>query len=183
MKISKQKITWMSVSCIFAMLTGFPAVADDTELLLANPDPSTQPKANVLFILDTSGSMQTEQETTAPYDSSQSYSGDCDVVKYYWSTNPDVKPDCTSDRIIDVDKFVCDAATRLIDGIGSYTDTMVQYRDGDNSGVGPGPKRWQTIAPGFTGEFVECAGDSGVHGDGLDTTRLYAASGNTIDPF
>ena len=127
MKISKQKITWMSVSCIVALLTGFPAVADDTELLLANPDPSLRPKANVLFILDTSGSMQREQETTAPYDSSVNYSGDCDSSKNYWSTNADVLPDCaTTINIIDDGKFVCDAAVRRSDGSGRDTNTRAQ---------------------------------------------------------
>ena len=30
MKISKRKITWMSVSCALALLTGLPAIADDS---------------------------------------------------------------------------------------------------------------------------------------------------------
>jgi len=183
MKISTQKITWMSVSCMFALLTGFPALADDTELLMANPDPSVRPKPNVLFILDTSTSMREEQETTLPYDSGENYVGDCDASKYYWTTTSTL-PDCNNtDQIIDDGKMVCDSATRLIDGIGTYTDTMVQYRDGNDQGNGGGPKRWQTIGAGHTGEFVECRSDSGLHGDGIDTTRLYAETGNNIDPF
>ena len=59
MKISTRKTTWMSVSCAFALLAGMPAIADDTELLLINPDPSNNPKPNVMFILDSSGSMTT----------------------------------------------------------------------------------------------------------------------------
>jgi hypothetical protein len=48
MKISTRKITWMSVGCAVAMLTGMPAIADDTELLLLNPDRSQNPKPNVM---------------------------------------------------------------------------------------------------------------------------------------
>jgi type IV pilus assembly protein PilY1 len=175
MKISKRKITWMSVSCAFAMLTGLPAVADDTELLLVNPDPSLAPKPNVMFILDTSGSMTTEQSTIDPYDSDLTYgSGNCDSDKFYW-TDVDVTPDCaTTNNIIDADKYVCEFSSKQISGIGSYTDTMVQYRDDPSSGN----KNWQTLAAGYTGEYVECQADSGTHGDGIDTDRVYAESGS-----
>ena len=91
MKISKRKISWMSVSCALALLTGLPAVADDTELLLINPDPSQNPKPNVMFILDTSGSMKTTQTTTDPYNSTLVYPGDCDTNAIYW-TDVDVTP-------------------------------------------------------------------------------------------
>ena len=125
MKISTRKITWMSVSFFFALLTGLPAVADDTELLLVNPDPSLSPKPNVMFILDTSGSMTTEQSTIDPYDSTLTYgTGNCDPTKYYW-TDVDVTPDCaTTNNIIDGDKYVCEFSRNQIAGIGSYTDTM-----------------------------------------------------------
>jgi len=93
MKISTRKITWMSISCALALLTGMPVIADDTELLLINPDPTSDPKANVMFILDTSGSMNTTQETTEPYDSTQTYSGDCLTGAFYW-TDVDVQPVC-----------------------------------------------------------------------------------------
>jgi len=185
MKISTRKITWMSVSCAFAMLTGLPAVADDTELLLVNPDPSLAPKPNVMFILDTSGSMTTEQSTIDPYDSALTYgTGNCDPAKFYW-TDVDVTPDCaTTTNIIDADKYVCEFSRKQIAGIGSYTDTMVQYRDDPSSSK----KNWQTLAAGYTGEYVECQADSGTHGDGIDTSRVYAESGTdkknlwTADP-
>jgi len=175
MKISTRKITWMSVSFAFAVLTGMPAVADDTELLLVNPDPSQTPTPNVMFILDTSGSMTTTQSTIDPYDSEETYGdGDCDTDKYYW-TDVDVIPDCaTTKNVIDADKYVCEFSSNQIGGIGSYTDTMVQYRDDPSSGN----KNWQTLASGYTGEYVECQADSGRHGDGIDTDRVYAESGS-----
>jgi len=109
----------MSVSFAFAMLTGMPAVADDTELLLVNPDPSLSPNPNVMFILDTSGSMTTTQSTIEPYDSVVTYGGDCDSSKLYW-TDVDVTPDCaTTKNIIDGGSYVCEFSRNQINGIGS----------------------------------------------------------------
>ncbi len=183
MKISKRKIRWMSIGFALAMLTGAPAIADDTELLLINPNPANAPKPNVLFILDTSGSMNTTQTTAAPYDSTLIYLGICDPSKYYW-TEVDVLPDCsTSNNIIDADKMVCDYATSQLNGIGSFTNTLVQYRKGGKSGTSPGPSRWQMLAPGYSKAYVECQADSGVHGDGR-LAFLWAANGtNLTDPF
>ena len=181
MKISTRKITWMSVGCAVAMLTGMPAIADDTELLLVNPDPSNTPKPNVMFILDSSGSMTTTQSTVEPYNSNTAYdSGSCDKDKFYW-TDVDVTPDCaTTKNIIEADKYVCEFSRKQIDGIGSYTDTMIQYRDGGADGLSSGKKTWQTLAAGYTGEYVECQADSGRHGDGNDTLRLWAAAGSDL---
>jgi hypothetical protein len=72
--------------------------------------------------------------------------------------------------------MVCDYATTQLNGIGSYTNTMVQYRDGGKDGGGSGPARWQFLAPGYPDAFVECQADSGVHGDGRPTF-LWAANG------
>lgn len=184
MKISTRKTTWMSVSCAFALLAGMPAIADDTELLLINPDPSQNPKPNVMFILDSSGSMTTRQDTTEPYDGDVTYSGDCDSDRVYW-TDVDVTPVCTgsNESYVDDDNFHCEFARNQMHGIGSFTNTMVQYRDGGKDGMSPGPKRWQYLAPGYNSEPVECQADSGTHGDGR-STHLWAANGtNLSDPF
>ncbi len=184
MKISTHKITWMSISCALALLTGMPVIADDTELLLINPDPTSAPKANVMFILDTSGSMSTTQETNEPYDSTRTYGGDCNTDAIYW-TDVDVQPVCAGSNTSYVleNNFHCDYASNQISGIGSYTNTMVQWRDGGKDGSGSGPIRWQYLAPGYNSEPVECQADSGVHGDGR-ATYLWAQSGTDLsDPF
>ena len=184
MKISTHKITWMSISFALALLTGMPAIADDTELLLINPDPTSEPKPNVMFILDTSGSMTTELETIEPYDSTQTYpDGDCSIDAVYW-TDVDIVPECAggNEYYIDKDNFFCDYAGNQINGIGSYTNTMVQYRDGGKDGTGSGPKRWQYLAPGYNSEPVECQADSGVHGDGR-AGYVYARNGTDLDDW
>lgn len=182
MKISMTKITWMTTGFATALLAGMPAIADDTELLLLNPDPTANPKPNILFILDTSGSMSSEEDTTEPYDSTTTYGGDCDSSAVYW-TDVDVIPDCASStNFIVAGSFHCDFATRQLEGIGSFTNTMVQYRDGGRFGGGPGVAMWQYLASGYNTEPVECQADSGVHGDGRPT-YLWASKGANSDPF
>ena len=189
MKISKQKFTWMSIASAVSLLAGMPVLADDTELLLINPDPADNPKPNVMFILDTSGSMgSTSVTTTVPYDSTETYAGpaglSCDTDAMYW-TDVDVTPVCdgTEQNFIAKSSFHCDFARNQISGIGSFTNTFVQYRDGGKDGSTVGPTRWQYLAPGYNIEPVECQADSGVHGDDR-STHLWAANGtNLADPF
>jgi type IV pilus assembly protein PilY1 len=184
MKIYMRKTTWMSVSCIFALLTGMPAVADDTELLLINPDPSKNPKPNVMFILDSSGSMTTQQSTIQPYDGNVVYGGACDTNRVYW-TDVDVTPVCDINNTSYIEKtsFHCEYARNQMFGIGTFTNTMVQYRSGGKNGGGGGQTTWQYLAPGYHTEPVECQADSGVHGDGRPT-HLWATFGQNLpDPF
>ena len=185
MKITLHKLNWMAAGSAFALFAGTPALADDTELFLLGPDPTKLPKANVLFILDTSGSMTTTQSTNKPYDSALTYTGDCDATKYYW-TDVDVTPDCTTTtNVINGDAFKCDFASRQIAGIGSFTNTMVQYRDGGADGTtGSTDKTWQYLASGFPEALVECQADGGKHGDGTSETRLWPGAGtNLTEPF
>ena len=137
MKISRLKTTWTSIGCAVALLAGVPAIADDTELLLINPDPSKNPKPNVMFILDTSGSMTTMESTIEPYDSvvNPAYPGACGADKIYW-TEVDVLPDCAATNLNWVWKtnYHCEFSQKQLAGIGSFTNTMVQFRDGGKDG-------------------------------------------------
>ncbi|MDH4125348.1 MAG: PilC/PilY family type IV pilus protein [Gammaproteobacteria bacterium] len=184
MKISMRKITWMSVSFAIATLAGMPAIADDTELLLINPDPTKNPKPNVMFILDTSGSMTTEQTTTDPYDSNDTYAGACDTDHIYW-TDVDVIPVCDASNLNYIEKsaYHCEFSRKQIAGIGSFTNTMVQYRDGGKDGMTVGQARWQYLASGYHTQPVECQADSGTHGDGRAGYLWAAAGTNLADPF
>jgi len=180
MKISIRKSTWMSVSFAIAMLTGLPAVADDTELLLVNPDPSQNPKPNVMFILDTSGSMTETQDTIEPYDSTVTYAdGDCNPDAIYW-TDVDVTPVCdaSNHQWFYKTAYVCDFSTNQIAGIGSYTDTMVMFRTAE-LGDDDDENMWDRFAPRFHDFLVECQADSGVHGEGIDG-EFWARRGDKL---
>jgi type IV pilus assembly protein PilY1 len=172
MNAQSQRTKWTSAGLLLAMVVGSPVIslADDTELLLVTPDTGSKP--NILFILDTSGSMADEVMTQEPYDASAIYAGDCDTDAVYW-TDVDVTPDCAgSSRFVAKTSFVCQAAAGQLMGIGSYSDTMVQYRETAVAGV----SRWQELEPGVNGGMVECQADSGEHGDGT-AGDLWAFNG------
>ncbi|MBT8080583.1 MAG: PQQ-binding-like beta-propeller repeat protein [Gammaproteobacteria bacterium] len=183
MKIRTIKPAWTVLGSAVSLLIGSAAIADDTELLLRAPDPTTAPKANVMFILDTSGSMTSVEMTAEPYDSTQTYAGSCDTNNYYW-TDVDIVPVCdgTETQFFQKSAFYCDYASLQIAGIGSFTNTMAQYRVGTSGDIS-----WQYLEPGDDSSAVECQADIGTHGDGT-AGEVYPVSasglpnGWTADP-
>ena len=184
MKISTQKYTWISVSFVLTLLAGSPAMADDTELLLMNPDPSAVTKPNVMFILDTSGSMTTTQSTIDPYNSNLTYAGNCKTDALYW-TDVGITPTCdaANDRWFYKSQYHCEFSQKQIAGIGSYTDTMVMYRPEDLAE--PSKKlSWQDFVPGLLDpavHMIDCLADFGDHGSataGNPTVDVYPRKGS-----
>ena len=185
------KTTGIVLGLAFAVLSGAPAVADDTELLLVTPTDDTQMKPNVMFILDTSGSMTTVQETGAPYDPITDYSafGSCDADNMYYTEDGSI-PTCDAGNTAYIDKtsWNCSSADVQVAGVGTYTGVLVQYRssfvdaDGDGVDDGTGAKQWQPLEPGNSSDDVECEADSAVHGSlALNpTTDIYIT--NAADP-
>jgi type IV pilus assembly protein PilY1 len=175
-----RKTTGTVLGLTLALVSGAPALADDTELLLvAPPDPSLL-KPNVMFILDTSGSMTTVQETGQPYDPNADYSafGTCDRNNMYYSDGTSTPVcDAANTRYIDKSSWHCDDAAIQVAGVGAYTGVLAQYRP-NLSGL----KEWLELEPGNSSDEVECQSDSGLHGEngGADATAVYAASGSGL---
>ena len=96
MKIAAIKTKWTGLGFLVALLCGSPVVADDTELLLITPQGNdSRAKANILLILDSSGSMGTLEKTNKPFDSTLPYDvGDCDPDRIYW-TRTGLPPACS----------------------------------------------------------------------------------------
>ncbi|HSG57897.1 MAG TPA: hypothetical protein VLA06_00050 [Woeseiaceae bacterium] len=197
MKTAIQRTKWTSAGLLLALTCGTPAVADDTELLLINPSADLQTTPNVLLIIDSSGSMGSNSEQTRQiYDSSLEYAGACDPNYLYWTPYKDVRPSCANEnyRILK-SSFLCVSGALQINGIGIYRNTMAQFRAGDSglldilkvkSAVGSTSSdamRWQRLDPANSTDIVECAKDSGKHGDGTDAFAVYAQSGGDVDPF
>ena len=168
----------VSTSLLMTMTVCAPAFADDTELLLVDPSASAATPPNILFILDTSGSMGDPVPTTKPYDSTdRTYPGSCQEDRYYWTTL-DVEPTCAgggNTQYIDDTSFLCNDATLRMSGIGAYTGVLVQYRSG-----GGGSARWQQLESGNSSDDVECQNDSGVHGDGTGDVHANSAAGASM---
>ena len=191
MKIRTNNLAWMTTASALVFAVSAPVIADDTELLLLNPSSIVQPKPNVMFILDTSGSMDSEEETATPYDNTQTYTGGtCDPNKLYW-TDLDTIPVCAGagldTQVIDKSSFQCDSATRRMNAIGNYTNTMTQWR---SSTFGAATVTWwQDLQPGNETDWVECQADRGDHGDGsagdvyATAYGMVSGSGTIVTPW
>lgn len=168
MQIRTKNLAWMKTASALVFVASAPVWADDTELLLLNPSSIVQAKPNVIFILDTSGSMRTEEETAAPYDSTQVYTaGTCEPDRLYW-TDLDGIPVCAGvgldTQVLEKSSFQCNSATRRMDAIGNYANTMAQWRS--SSFGATTVTRWQALQAGNATAWVECQADRGTHGDG-----------------
>jgi type IV pilus assembly protein PilY1 len=182
----------------FAVLSGLllsvaavtAAYADDTEIFF-NQNGSDIP-ANVMFILDTSGSMNDLVTTQQPYDSSQTYKADkcADFDNtYYYFSNKGI-PDCGSASKILKTQFKCASMLPSIKLAGFATDSFVQWGStlgtkSTGKGTASNPTvlvstttfGWQrALDPTNTKGYVECKADAGVDGDGVDNTKLYAST-------
>ena len=157
---------------VLLTLTG-AAAADETEIFTGAGNTVTSQRPNILFIMDTSGSMNSDVVTQVPYDPATTYAGSCSANRVYFqqgsnSSNP---PNCSNNTSVPLAAFECDAATQAMAASGYYiADRAAQWRGN--------PLRWRNVV-GNTGPsvWVECRADAGIHGDGVNLTRLWAADG------
>ena len=163
MKLSATRTAWAAgASLMMTLLVASPVWADDVELLLSTPASSNAAKPNILFIIDSSGSMTTEETYQEPFTAGTDYSGGgCNDDYYYWTTGSNI-PNCTSEYRIRKEAFVCAQGVTQIADAGSYTDTMAMYRPNNK-----GKKwKWRQLHKSQNNRAVECKADSGNHGAG-----------------
>ncbi len=162
-----------AVAASTALLSSAPVRADDTELFVGPAVTPPVNRPNIMFILDTSGSM-TSTVTGSPYDPAVTYAGSCPPNRIYWRQNTGSPPSCASDQWFDASAFRCNAAMTALNTNGLTTAiNAAQWRI-----RAPGnPNRWENIrnSQKSAPNLVECRADAGVHGDGVDSTRLRAA--------
>src|SRR5262249_5097855 len=155
------------IGTVLAFTCGAPALADDTEIFLGQNQSGVKP--NILFILDTSGSMDTDVVTeNAPFDPSQTYSGSCRSDRVYWVRDdgtPVLPPDCGSATWFSAANNKCKAAMDAFAVAGYYSVTRAGQFSSTNS-------RWEQLRSTTTSADVECRADAGIHGDGVNLTRL-----------
>ena len=100
----------------FAVCTVFvalPALADDTEIYKSNASAGARP--NVLFIMDTSGSMDgTVITTVPPYDPGTTYAGSCDATRIYYTTSDTTPSGCGSLDYFPAVSNTCDASNAAL---------------------------------------------------------------------
>ncbi len=146
------------------LITGL-ALADDTEVYVAEVSSALQP--NILFIMDTSGSMHHNSITTeTPYDVGENYPGSCDDDRIYWSSNGS-PPSCNTDQWISDDDFQCGSAASALNGnTGYYQDKASRWRDRFFFS-----DRWDTLSRG--NEQVDCEDDNDTDSDWSHGTYTF----------
>lgn len=162
----KSCLTSRYAAFALALLTAVPALADDTEIFRSQAETSGA-HPNVLFVMDTSGSMATlVTSPRPPYDPNHDYSnvGSCNSSNLYYvaaAAVPSTPPKCGGSSpatSVGMSTNNCAAlAAAFAAGAGYYQDVAAQFR-----GTSPN-KRWNTLANGNSGA-VECKTDDGVHG-------------------
>ena len=179
MTITKTRLGALTVGAVWTLISGLPAVADDTELFVST-SANAGIRPNVLFIIDNSGSMASLVSTQKDYDTATLYPGSCDANRVYWRTGTGNEPSCSTDRWFAMSSLTCGAALEAFKTGGQYIDVMAQY-DPDTI---PGKKgdvgqRWEDIDKDQHSRAVECKQDAGFHGADDADTNLYARDGST----
>jgi type IV pilus assembly protein PilY1 len=190
MNIYGVKIKLVLVGLIYCLMGLTPAIADDIEIYTGTISSSSaiSAKANILFVLDTSGSMASNVYTQPDYDPATTYSSCFDSNRIYTDVNfggwGGLSAYCTSSGWgwwssgYDITKlpqfntsaFKCAAASTSMSTTGFYTDRVAQWRS----------SLWRDIDKSSVTSDVECKSDNGVHGSGA--TGLVWAS-NTDGPW
>lgn len=164
-----RRLRTLGLSMLIGATAAFPAHADDTEIYTGLNNLSGAVDPNVLFIIDTSGSMGTTvSSVVAPYDASTTYSGSCDNDFIYWSSSGSV-PTCSTSQRFRKDKFRCAAANTPLfstgaTGTGLFQDRVARFSEGSffffsSSSTWESLSTFQQDPP-----HVECRADEGIHG-------------------
>jgi type IV pilus assembly protein PilY1 len=148
---------------------GCAATADEAEIFVGTGNAVSNERPNILFIIDSSGSMSEDVTTQVPYSPATDFAGGCrdDRVYFESGSNSSNPPACTNDNSVPLVAFKCDAALTSMALSGYYVaDRAAQWRN----------NRWRGIN-GNTGNsvWVECRTDAGQHGNGVNLTKLWAA--------
>ncbi|MBT8132224.1 MAG: hypothetical protein KJO35_08140, partial [Gammaproteobacteria bacterium] len=174
------KFRQIMLGTCLGLLAGHPVLADDTEIFTGQTLDAGQP--NVLFIIDTSGSMGGLVDWTIPYDVATPYSGDCNNDRLYFAESNQGLPDCNGDDWFEDYAFICEQGQPTLNSEGYYTDKLIQFED-DNK---PDKRQWDAPRDNQQDWPVECFADNGLHGDGANDIEVYAADKESapfsIDP-
>ena len=175
------------------------ATAEDIEIYTSLGTASNSSNPNIMFIVDTSGSMSTTSEVKDPYDDSHPYPGSCVTSGIYFVDDGKI-PDCASSTdYFDRSVLVCDHALVAYDAdiydadgvlvskgksnpaedgslirIGTYSDQLAQWDTVK--------KKWRELRVGTSAERsfpVECFSDSGIHGASGGGNAFYIEDGGT----
>jgi len=169
----KLKQNSLHTSGVFLLLTlcNSQVYADDTEIFLGVNDYDNLIKPNILFIMDTSGSMGESIDVNVgnPYSAGTAYSGSYTDDSYYYVFDGD-----NNVGRFPKSEFVCQDVIDEIAALGHGSGRFAEANGTEWNGVA----RWDD--PTFDGTnnsttgYVECEADQGVHGSDSASANVYA---------
>ena len=134
-----RSLATLTAAAAVVMLASAPAGADDTELFVGAAVAAAPSRPNILFVMDTSGSMDTNVTTQVSFNPADTYSGSCRTDRVYWSNNSTV-PNCSTDRYVNASVFTCNAAQPNLASAGiAYVTKAARWRSSRN--------RWESLSP------------------------------------
>jgi type IV pilus assembly protein PilY1 len=144
-----------------SVLSAPSAYADDSEVFTSAAFKTGEGvRPNVLFVIDTSGSMDSEVIT---YDENVKYEGTCDENYIYWKPwaeeDNSTPPACTTTRKIKTGANRCQAAYKGLKSDGWWNGRVAQLNATSNA------TGWIDLQDKQPDRKVECEADASVHGD------------------
>ncbi len=158
--MSSHKLLVRLIPTLVLLVAAGAVRADDTEIFTGATGGGINP--NILFIIDTSGSMSTPVTTQVAYDPTQTYAGSCIAADFYYVPGAGGSPPaCSSTKKIPLTNLKCVAGIAALGaGVGApgfYTDNMVTWK---RSGTTTFSYAWNaTLSTAATSTDVACAGD------------------------
>jgi type IV pilus assembly protein PilY1 len=154
-----------------SLFCGTPVLADDTEIFVGSQG---DVRPNIVFILDTSGSMEAEVTTQEEYDPSITYAGACDPSRVYYRRDTGDPPGCGEDRWFNANQLRCNAAVEAFADTGNFVATRAAQWDEIDV-------RWEDIRQDAKDQPVECRADAGIHGENAGEDEVYAFNSGQPD--
>jgi type IV pilus assembly protein PilY1 len=167
------RVITLAGSTLLVLSAAMSARADDTEIFTMTPPTSVNTRPNILFIVDTSGSMATQVVDKEPYDPSVQYPGTvCTRDRIYWKqTGWRDMPTCGGDQWFSASNMACKTAADKIAELGNWSiRPAASWRSGK--------KLWDQLASG-SDRIVECQADAAIgHGQAAGDNKVPADGNN-----
>ena len=191
------KLKFALIGMLYGSFSCVPVVADDIEIYTGSTSSTSAitSRANILFVLDTSGSMDAMVTSLPPYNPAGVYAGCFDTSRLYTQINfnsrevagttysgpqmycqafgPMFGYNIATRDQFNATAFKCDNAVNPLANTGFYTDRIAQYRNVS------GTTSWRSvngIDDNRLVEPVECRADRGVHGETTGDGEPYASN-------
>ncbi len=171
MRSRQQRLRGFCAGVVLSLACGAPAMADDTEIFVGMQG---DVRPNIVFILDTSGSMQAQIETQEDYDPAITYGGSCDSSRVYYRRDTGDPPGCGENFWFNAVELRCDAAVRALADRGNFIAQRAAQWDSVDI-------RWESIRQSDKNQPVECRADAGQHGENAGDAEVYAYNSGQPD--